>query len=155
MAAEQPFCKFHQYVHCKFGSKCKKFHTTETCLNFPCKLEACRSRHPSQCKFFSLFGKCKFYETCSYLHIVAGNTVDKILSDKIKVLKEENDSNKEKIRVFEHEIENFRRRIFEMEAVLLRFDKMEIEIQTLKEHFSDTKQLENFYCDICEYKASR
>ena len=31
---------------------------------------------------------------------------------------------------------------------------MEKEIQTLKEHFSDTKQLENFYCDICEYKAS-
>ena len=41
-----------------------------------------------------------------------------------------------------------------MEAVLLRFDEIEKEIQTLKEHFSDTKQFDNFYSDICEYKAS-
>ena len=41
MAADGLFCKFNQYGYCKFGSRCKKFHTKETCLNFKCYMVAC------------------------------------------------------------------------------------------------------------------
>ena len=61
-------CQFNQHGHCKFGSKCDKFHTTETCDNFPCQDNDCSKRHPKLCKYFSAYGRCMFGDKCSFLH---------------------------------------------------------------------------------------
>ena len=89
MAAAQPVCKFNQYGHCKFGTECRNFHNKITCQNFPCTAEGCMSRHPSQCKFFSLFGRCKFREACSYLHFKSKNIFENNLHGEIETWKEE------------------------------------------------------------------
>ena len=47
-------CQFHQYGHCKFS--------------FPCQDNTCPKRHPTMCKFFAMYRRCKFAERCSFLH---------------------------------------------------------------------------------------
>ena len=62
-------CQFNQHGHCKFGSKCDKFHTIATCANFPCQQDSeCNLRHPRLCKYFSAYGRCMFADKCSFLH---------------------------------------------------------------------------------------
>ena len=62
-------CQFNQHGHCKFGSKCDKFHTIATCANFPCQQDSeCNMRHPRLCKYFSAYGRCMFADKCSFLH---------------------------------------------------------------------------------------
>ena len=58
----------HRFGYCKFGVMCQKFHTNDTCDNFPCENDKCKLRHPKICNFFSSFGKCKFGQSCAYLH---------------------------------------------------------------------------------------
>ena len=85
MAAEVLFCKFHQFGHCKFASTCRKFHTKETCNTFKCIINDCPYRHPRQCKFYVLYGRCKFGSECSFLHATADDEVTKA----IKTIQEE------------------------------------------------------------------
>ena len=61
-------CHHNQYGHCKFGSKCDKFHTIATCDHFPCLDSECNMRHPRLCKYFSAYGRCMFADKCSFLH---------------------------------------------------------------------------------------
>ena len=61
-------CLHHQHGHCKYGVHCRNLHTTETCDNFPCTTTTCSKRHPKICRFFSIYGRCKFNDSCSYLH---------------------------------------------------------------------------------------
>ena len=61
-------CQHNQYGHCKFGSKCDKFHTIATCDHFPCLDSECNMRHPRLCKYFSAYGRCMFADKCSFLH---------------------------------------------------------------------------------------
>ena len=81
MFAETLFCQFHQYGHCKFGLKCRKFHTKDTCPNFIRVKKNCSKRHPKQCKLFVLNGRCKFAETCSFPH-VSSEEIIKIAMEK-------------------------------------------------------------------------
>ena len=92
MAAEVLFCKFHQFGHCKFGSTRRKFHTKETCNTFKCIISDCSYRHPRQCKFFVLYGRCKFGTDCSFLHVTTEDEVTKAIKtiqDEVFSLKSE------------------------------------------------------------------
>ena len=61
-------CQFHQYGHCKFSNSCDKTHTIMTCDSLPCQDNKCAKRHLRICKFFAMYGCCRFAERCSFLH---------------------------------------------------------------------------------------
>ena len=60
--------KHHQYGHCKFGQKCRRFHTRHTCDNPICDKNLCSSRHPKPCTYHFQFGHFQFGANCSFLH---------------------------------------------------------------------------------------
>ena len=139
--AVSEFCKFHQFGYCKFGSECKKLHTMDTCPTFQCQVEDCSLRHPRLCKFFTEFGRCKFGNGCFYFHLSTTNA---------------SNSEDEKIRALMKEIETLKKKIKEMEILLFRVQKMEKEIEYLRNNLTirvDEKD-QGFKCDICEYEAS-
>ena len=61
-------CQYNQFGHCKFGTRCEKFHTTETCDSFPCVNRECDKRLPKLCQYFAVYGWCRFAGNCSFLH---------------------------------------------------------------------------------------
>ena len=143
MAAEDSFCKFHQFGHCKFGPTCRKFHTKDTCSNFKCTMVACSSRHPKQCKFYMLYGRCKFADNCSYLHVPTRNTIENALSQEIESLKVE--------------VKLLKSENIEMKSKLSRLDTIEQDIRCLKEDGigkSDSFSEKKHACDVCDYKAN-
>ena len=68
-------CQYNQFGHCKFGTRCEKFHTTETCDSFPCVNRECDKRHPKLCQYFAVYGWCRFAGNCSFLHYDASRCV--------------------------------------------------------------------------------
>ena len=62
-----PICEFYKYGHCKFLERCRKKHIKEVCENINCEIIDCQRRHPKPCRFFQMYGHCKF-EYCSYGH---------------------------------------------------------------------------------------
>ena len=76
-------CKHNQRGYCKFGMQCRKHHINEICQNGNCSLEVCQKRHPNVCKFFSIFGSCKFGEDCAYTHIKSKreNSIEKLIKE--------------------------------------------------------------------------
>ena len=40
----------------------------EICNNNQCSVVTCLYRHPRVCKYFNKFGRCKFEDSCAYLH---------------------------------------------------------------------------------------
>ena len=40
----------------------------EICTNMQCSMVTCMYRHPRVCRYFTNFGRCKFEDSCAYLH---------------------------------------------------------------------------------------
>ena len=132
-------CKFNQFGYCKFGNTRKRFHVKETCTNFPCLLDGCPSRHPPPCKFFSHFGKCKFNEACSFLH----------LSPKDKF----SEAQKE-IETLHSEITALKSNLQLVQNILSKMDSFEKDIDELKTALNRQKsQPEFFTCDDCDHTS--
>ena len=91
----ETICKFHKFGYCKFGLTCHKQHVTKVCESEACGISNCTSRHPSYCKYFERYKRCKFGEYCSFLHMENSDT--KVKDDKVKLL--ENDTHNLKDRV--------------------------------------------------------
>ena len=66
--ATETICKFNQSGFCKFQSHCRKQHYMEICTNTQCSMVTCVYRHPRACRYFNNFGRCKFEDSCAYLH---------------------------------------------------------------------------------------
>ena len=66
-AQAQLLCKYHKSRHCKFGQKCRQFHSNIVCSSANCD-KSCQHRHPKTCHYHLRFGQCKFGNKCSYLH---------------------------------------------------------------------------------------
>ena len=111
---DRVICNYHNYGYCKFGSRCKNFHSTVTCNKFPCLDSSCTSRHPKNCHYYSSFGRCKFSESCAYLHMSQESSLIKLkeevdsLSNEIFVLKLENFSLQQKVNNLSEEISSVR-----------------------------------------------
>ena len=73
MATSDTVCKFNQSGFCKFQSHCRKQHFMEICTNTQCSTVTCIYRHPRVCRYFDNFGRCKFADSCAYLHKRNGN----------------------------------------------------------------------------------
>ena len=133
------YCKFNLFGHCKFGNTCKRFHVKETCTNFPCLIEGCSSRHPPPCKFFSDFGKCKFKEACSFLHLSP--------EDKFSEAQEEIES-------LHREIAALKSNLKLVQNILSKIDIFEKDIEELKAALNCEKsQTELFFCDDCDFNS--
>ena len=86
-------CKYNQTVFCKYRQQCRKQHIHEICTTFPCTNNMCFLRHPRICKYYSEFGRCKFGDSCLYLHTNRFLTLENdigILKSEIEELKRKN-----------------------------------------------------------------
>ena len=62
-------CQHHQFGYCKYEDRCVRTHIAVTCNSVPCLDSECSKRHPRRCRFFDMYGRCRFAEQCSYLHV--------------------------------------------------------------------------------------
>ena len=136
MAAEVLFCTFHQFGHCKFGSTCRKFHTKETCNTFKCIINDCPLRHPRQCKFYVLYGMCKFGTECSFLHA----TIDYEVKQAIKTLQDE-------VFSLKSEILSLRAMNHDLQSSLNSFKE---ELKAGKPDEIESESFPNFSCELCD-----
>ena len=99
MAADPTLvCKFNRTGFCKFQENCRNLHINEICVENECNLKSCSKRHPRKCKYFSIFGQCKFGSRCAYLHIQSSSCLE------LKALKEEIEKQKAKVRELEDKL---------------------------------------------------
>ena len=89
-------CNHDKYGYCKFTQVCRKYHVQEICLENKCEHQNCLKRHPKNCRFFSIYQRCKFGEYCAFKHSEneQRKEIDE-LKDKVKHL-EDKDSDKSK-----------------------------------------------------------
>ena len=94
-------------------------------------------RHPRLCNFFQRFGKCKFEEKCSYLHIS---------------LFEKSGKAENEMAGLRREIEIIRSQNSALESIILRIDNMESELKVLKQSFHPVP---SYSCELCsqEYET--
>ena len=131
-------CQFNQKGFCKFGDSCRKRHVKEICSNQNCNSTSCNLRHPRNCKFFTLFGYCKFSEDCAFKHtLTKSHSEFKTLKEQLETLTNTITEMNQVMDHIKNELE-----IFKSER------KLEGELQTTQE-----KLLQEHICDICSYKA--
>ena len=51
-----------------YASSIRNHHIDEICSNKNCCDTSCRFRHPRFCRYFCIYGRCKFENNCAYLH---------------------------------------------------------------------------------------
>ena len=68
VATSETICRFNKTGFCKYAARCRKQHVMDICQNLSCYLATCVKRHPRVCKFFLSYGRCKFDNSCAYLH---------------------------------------------------------------------------------------
>ena len=55
-------CRYAKFGFCKHGEKCRNIHFQEICEKESCdNILNCHKRHPAMCKYFTEYGRCKFY----------------------------------------------------------------------------------------------
>ena len=109
--------------------------TKSTCSNFPCLDTHCISRHPKVCKFYASFGRCKFGESCAYLHI------NNHLNSKVKDL--------------ESEIIQLKHQNKDLLELYQQLSDEILKIKSRTEPGSDTSNLEKCKCEKCSYASKK
>ena len=74
------------------------------CNESNCSVNNCTKRHPTICRYFKLYGKCKFNQRCAYRHIESKDHLEieklrnevKALAERLKFLEEQLQSLKQK-----------------------------------------------------------
>ena len=90
----------------------------ELCPNEYCKSTTCNIRQPRVCKFFTMFGSCKFGNNCSYKHTISKTHSDiSELKVEITKLKESFQKVFESLAAKENEIGTLSERIKELETI--------------------------------------
>ena len=98
-------CKHNQHGFCRHGDRCRHRHVNENCLDSNCQDETCLLRHPYKCRYFYLYGNCKFGDSCAYVH-------------------EENED-KVRIQILEEKLSMFEGKVVQLEKKLDAFMCME------------------------------
>ena len=65
---EEGICHFNKYGHCKYGETCRKPHENRKCEDNKCETPTCLLRHPTPCRYFSMYWRFKFGDYCSFGH---------------------------------------------------------------------------------------
>ena len=61
-------CSYFRRGYCKYKDRCRNLHISETCKYNDCANNSCQYRHPLPCRYFALYGVCRFGLNCSYQH---------------------------------------------------------------------------------------
>ena len=63
-------CRNNQTGFCKFSDNCRNLHIGDICTSNPnCQDKNCTKRHPRKCKYYWIYGHCKFGSRCAYVHV--------------------------------------------------------------------------------------
>ena len=113
-------CQRNKYGFCKFSQRCRNHHFSEICLETVCEPETCPKRHPTPCKFFQIYQRCKFGTDCAYKHCESKER-EKIeeFQMKIKFLECENDEKTREITELNERLELVEKIIAEREEVFV------------------------------------
>ena len=115
MATHETICKFNQSGFCKYQTNCRKQHIIDICPNTMCSSMSCILRHPKVCKYFTNFRRCKFEESCAYLHGPDNQMDEKNISE------------------LKQEIENVKAKIEEIDTIISKLDHIETRISSVEE----------------------
>ena len=105
-------CIYFKYGHCKYKNNCRNRHIEDLCDTDNCDGRACEKRHPKSCRYFEIFGRCK-YNPCSCSHVAGSLVHDKlgkleslidVMKHKIDVLKQSLVMNEEKTKELEFQV---------------------------------------------------
>ena len=91
-------CVHFKTGYCKYRERCRKQHIQELCTSSDCSGN-CEKRHPKICRFYSLYGSCKFDIKCACVH-------RQPLQSEIDVLRQELRAVNEKMKYFEDQLKN-------------------------------------------------
>ena len=58
----------------------------DTYQDLTCNLAHCLRRHPRVCKFFASFSRCKFGDSCTYLHQINQHSTLKLSQDQAEAI---------------------------------------------------------------------
>ena len=84
----------------------------EICNNNQCSMVTCLYRHPRVCRYFTNFGRCKFEDSCAYLHK---------REDKISELRKEQEKEIEKLK---QEVEKLKNQVNELQNAVNQISKL-------------------------------
>ena len=65
---DMEICRYNQRGYCRYGERCRLEHVNEICTESDCQDDSCVLRHPLECRYFYLYGTCKFGDSCAYVH---------------------------------------------------------------------------------------
>ena len=109
MAGEN-VCLFFKFGYCRFLEKCRKQHYNEICEITNCDTKHCHKRHPSICRYYENFQRCKFGDFCMFKHVKRVNEMAVKVTElevDIKALQKENQTLMDKINSLEILLKNF------------------------------------------------
>ena len=94
---EDGICKYNKYGYCKYGETCHKYHEIRKCEDVKCETVTCLLRHPTPCRHFSIYRRCKFGSYCSFEHCEETDKISfvceiKELKSEITILKDKIDN---------------------------------------------------------------
>ena len=118
-------CLYNKHGFCKYCETCRNIHYEEMCIIKSCSIITCNKWHPSKCRYFRIYNRCKFGTFCLFSHdktadnILNKNSENKelkakvvALEDDVKKLKEENNSGIARINKLEEKNEYSAQRIY-------------------------------------------
>ena len=95
-SASENVCHYNNVGFCKYGNTCKRKHYEELCESKYCKEGNCKKRHPRDCFFYQVYGRCKFGEFCRFRHALPDN-IEKIVQLEKKLLDMESKLNQQSV----------------------------------------------------------
>ena len=122
--ATQHVCRFNRYGFCKHGEKCRNLHIDDLCDKSVCDVLSWLLRHPTTCKFYSEYKRCKF-NPCAYKH-------SDELGD-IEIMKNENRNLQEQIDKLNSDIKVLSEKEFESQIIIEKLNKIEENFKILRE----------------------
>ena len=156
-------CLFNKYGFCKFRENCRKIHYEETCNIESCETNSCAKRHPTKCRYFNLYNRCKFGTFCLFSHEAADLKTNynedeenrvKIATLEARIVKLENETNlsNDKIRNLEDRNEVLESKLVSAlenmkticEAIVKKATDTVVEIFSKQQDESERKQRASF-----------
>ena len=127
--ATQTVCTWNKYGYCRYGDVCRKLHVNEICDKVACEHLNCKLRHPTICKFYSKYNRCKF-DPCAFKHE----------ESEIENIKKENKKLMEKIDVIEKDLKLLNEK--EIESKLF-IDKITLLENTFEKFIAEKEEIIN------------
>ena len=88
----QAICFKNKFGYCKFSDSCRYKHVTLVCEDGQCEIQNCEKRHPKICRYYRDYRRCKFTVGCKYKHENPNDMFDK-LQKELEIIRKKNTLN--------------------------------------------------------------